>query len=261
MASQKIVSDGTNEAYLEFTVPDWAKYAGDEVTVEADVYAGTTARVRLQVLDGVTTTNSDTVTNTNEWTAVSKAVTIGDAPTQLKVRAQITSGGAVTAYFQHIRLISGAHLWEMPIPQDTSSNFAYLNRVDVESSEAGVFLRLPDDYWAIHHASTPYLALTHNVVARNDIPMDIDPTLPTRRKLRLFGQESPTLPTADGDNLEALDEFVKAYCIAMLYGLNVPRTEKIPWAAQQLAFWDSMWKRLEAPVPRAPNSRAVRRVE
>ena len=267
VASQKIVSDGTNEAYLQFTVPDWALFAGETLTIEGRIYAGTTARARIQVLDGVTTTGvgegtGTTVTTTNDWIEVSQNVAIGAAPTQLLIRAGISSGGAVTAYFQHIRVLtSTGFVYEMPIPQDSTANFAFLNRVDIESSTLGTFLRLPDDAWRIHHASTPFLSIVRNIVARNDIPTDTDPTVPTGRKLRLFGQESPSLPTADTDDLESLDEFVKAYSIASLLGSHTPRTEKIPWAIQQLSFWDSLWKRIEAPSGRAPNSRAVRRVE
>ena len=267
VACQKIVSDGTNAAYLEFTIPDWAVYAGETLTVTGRVYVNTTARVSIQLLDGVTTTSvgEDTgtsVTTTSDWIEVSQDIAVGAAPTQLLVRCNITSGTAVTAYFHHVRLItSKGFVYEMPIPQDTSANLAFINRVDIESSTEGSFWQLTDDSWRIHHGSTPLLSLMRYTITRNDIAVDTSPVVTSNRKIRIFGQELPSLPTADGDSLEALDEYVKSYAIYLGHLAAIPRTEKIPVWQLQVTEARDIARRLEAPVPRAPNSRAVRRVE
>ena len=261
--SQKIVSDGTNAAYLQFTIPNWEPQASEVLTIEARVYSGTAARVTIAALDGVTTTTSDSNVAANKWETLSKSVTIGAAPTQLLIRCGPTAGSAVTAYIQHIRVITGDMIYELPIPQDVTANFAFISRVDLETGTEGIFSVLDDDAWSIQHSgSLPVLQLMKYHVADAWLVQDTSyPLVSSGRRLRLHGQEFPTLPTADTDTIESLDEYIKNYAI-FLGRLNfTPRVANIPIWQVQVNEAREMARRLEAPVPRAANSRAVKRVE
>jgi len=260
LASAKLTSDGTNEGYLEFTIPDWALYAGKSITVRGWIYTDTASRVRLRLLDGVDTGQTDQVTTANKWVEVSSSLTVNAAPTKLTVQCYISSGAAVVAYFHHIKAITSEPLYEFPIPVDSTANFAWIHRVDVETGTPGVFRRLRNVDWAIQRGGTPTLQIYRVGFSPGGINTDNALTLlPSNRKIRIFGAAFPTIPTSDTTDLDPLDEFIKAYAIWYVLSLQRIKASEGESHANKMFVWERVWKQFTPPVPLQADSRQVQR--
>jgi hypothetical protein len=110
--SGEMVSDGSNAASFRQAVPNWARWANETFDLRGWVYTGTGSRVNLRMLDGTQTLNTDvggssgTHSGTASWEQLERQqFTTSVDSTQLLIECIISSGGALTARFDKVRLL------------------------------------------------------------------------------------------------------------------------------------------------------------
>mgnify|MGYP001577448971 CR=1 FL=1 len=198
----KMTSDGTNAAYFEQQIPDYARYLGKVVTVKGKVRTATAARVNVRVLDGVNTFTSDTGgssgthSGTTAFQELSKAdFTISAEGTQLTVELLTSAGGAVTAEWDDVRLFQQTSDYATWVPPW----FEYVSQVYAESVTPGLYLpdALPKDEYRIQAHSDGWKQI---VFDRDYVPLD--------RHLKLVGGGYRTDTIAVTTNLEHSPELI-----------------------------------------------------
>ena len=225
-----LVTNGNGEtAYLESdNIPDFAQFAGLVVSVKAEVYTTTGARVRLQLLDGVTTHNGELHDGLGGWNGTAgepikiDQVTLSDALTQLKVRCTTLTGTVVTAYWGKVWMETGIGVYEFDLPAAISpsvgdeTGFAYISDVFVESpTSPGTFnIRVLNEFWDIDGDSS-----TRRIVF---VKGKIDQYVTFGRQVKLVGQRYARLPASDTDNLEVDPEYVR---LRTMYSVM----DSLPW--------------------------------
>ena len=130
--SAKLTNQVSQAAYLETdSIPNFAALAGKQATLKAKVYTTTASRVRISLLDGVNTWNSNYHDGNNGWNGDAtnplaiEAVTLALNPTQLKVQLRIESGAAISVYWGKVWLAVGDHIYEWDLPQSGSVETAF----------------------------------------------------------------------------------------------------------------------------------------
>ena len=198
-SSAKLVSDGTNACYFEYEVPHFYRYRGVLLTGKAWVMASTATRVDVLVGDvetGGTTVNSDDHTSFSTWeeltTVATKFTTIGN----IGMRLRIAAGIAITAYFDHVRLISAERISDYSLP----STLRAISRIFVEGTKEDNFdlIEIPTHLYRIDRSASEL------IIDRNRLGLYSD------RRLHIVGLGSMTIPTGNSSTVE-VPEYVKAY--------------------------------------------------
>jgi len=229
----KIVSDGSNAAKITFPVTNFNAYAGETVSLRAFVQQNTASRVTMSVTDGVATKTLSSFTDTDDFRAKTvDDLVIDDHPKKLEVTLDISSGGAVSAYFGVVRLIMTSRrqwLYEFPIGTELSQ-FNFLHTLELGTDEVGDFdptrkYRMengkPQDYAVVDIGATKFLRLEpHGLQAsrggarvgyfRSNGKFSTGQP-PQDRALRLIGQRAPKTMSSPDDVLDGNASFYTTY--------------------------------------------------
>ena len=270
--SAKLTSNGSAEAGLRFSVPDYARWADKSFSVKCWIYANTSTRVYLRMLDGTTTTTSDAITTINAWQEITIGTTaVASAPSKLDFELYITAGGAVIAYFDdHIVISESETLREYEIP----ANIVEIGDVMVESDTTGQYLEVlantrQAQMWRVGGSdATPRLVIndgtarvpnTGRFMPREDtlIPRGIV-ALVNGRHLRLVSMSAPAVTTSDDDNLPINPNFVKYYAASEVASSQFG--DDSPELARKLGFWkgEALQAKAELNFGRMASGRVVR---
>jgi hypothetical protein len=254
--SGKLVSDGSNEAYFERLIPNWALYASKSITIKCWVYTTTADRVRIRLQDGVTTiTDADSSdhTGTAGWQELTGTFTVNAAPIKLALECYISSGGAVTAYFDDARITPAAFSYDLRIP----APFTYLKELRVESGTEGVFDQtVPREMWfhRRHSDGHPYISFDpqstgeHLVGDANSLGI-----LVKDRHLLLQGQGYRTDTMAAATNIERPHQYVVARAVADI------ASTRMHGGSDESRFWVSLYDRYAVEAEHSLRSQANRR--
>lgn len=119
----QIVSNGTNAAGIQQSVPNIGRYRGRSLEFRGWVRTVVASRVSITIDDGVTTQTSDAITATNEgWGSFELTTglfTVSNYASQLIVAADISSGSAVTAQFSGLWVPADVYEWNLPAGSPT----------------------------------------------------------------------------------------------------------------------------------------------
>lgn len=154
--SARLTSNGTNNAYLEYLVPDWGRWAGATFDFYGWAYASAASRVYFRIRDGVNTftTNASRYADgtdpggsgTHSGTAgleelYRQSFTISPRATLLAVDCFIlgTAGGSISAYFDDVRLIpTSSPKVSLPVRYyRLPPNMVYVKEVKASLAEGG----------------------------------------------------------------------------------------------------------------------------
>jgi len=202
-SSAKMVSDGTNEGYLSWSLYQYLKYAGKQFDFIAKILTATASRARIRLTDGTTTTNSDYHTGASGWEEIeienfelAAEATLTTPIASLRIEA----GTAVTAYFDDVRLLSHSDIYIYTLPT-VPYEFYTIAEIWQESSTEGDYdFLIPNRFWKIQGGySTNYL-----VFDTNSFP------LTKNRHLRILGQTTASVTR------EAKDSYIIAYATYMM---------------------------------------------
>ncbi len=264
----KLVSNTTNEAYLEWLIPDWGRRAGLTVDIKGWVYTTAASRVRLRVQDGVTgITDMDTGdhSGTPGWEELSvTGLTVNSAATKLAAECYIegTAAGALTAYFDDIRLTPSRFLYEHRIPPW----FTFLSELWVESGTEGVFdQEVPQSWWAnilTHDDGEPYLWMDPSLVGGDGSSLPNFDTLggvfTKGRHLLLKGQGYRTDAIAVTTDIERAYQYVVDRATAQVAQTRMGGGSDT--ARFYAALYDRYNQRAERVLARQPTRRATNSV-
>lgn len=211
--SAAVLNAAANAAYLESdNIPGFPKFAGEVVSVKAQVWSPDGSRARVQLLDGVSTFNGTYHSGSGGWEeSLIDNVTVNSALSQLKVRATTDSGDAITVHWGKVWFEYRGQVYEFELPADidpaTSDEtaFATISEVWVESTtQAGEFnTRVPNEFWHIDSDSaTRRIIFTKGLIDQYSSP---------GRGVKIVGQRPARLPTADTQNLEVDPEYVRIH--------------------------------------------------
>lgn len=133
--SAKMLSDGTNECSFYQDAPFTGPYRGKTAYGRAWVFTNTASRVNLTLDDGIdTTTGVVTIGDSNRGWGTAEletpALAVSDRATRIRLTANITAGGAVTAYFSGM-WITPAVINEWDVPAGSPGS---IHRVNVEGA-------------------------------------------------------------------------------------------------------------------------------
>ena len=231
--SAAMTSDGSNAASMTYTIRNYNAYRGQTVDLRGLIRVDTASRVSMSVDDGVTTNTSTAITNTGTFRdseADDPAVadlTISDNPTRLRVSLDISAGGAVTAYFDQLRLIlttRSMREYRMPVG-DELTLFAYMNAVELGHGE-DVFQaqrryenrhRRPQEFKVIDRENERFLLLTPSSGSgprptySTTGPGYQVGTVPADRPLRIHGQAAPAVLTSDDTQVQMNGTYLSTY--------------------------------------------------
>mgnify|MGYP005819579167 CR=1 FL=1 len=211
-SSYKMTSDGTNLAQITQAIKYFDRYAGTGLTFKAWMRADTDARALIRIDDGPSTAVTDTgADGANVWELLEAALTIDEDPTGIDIDCEISSGGAVNANFDDVRLIwEGGTIYEYDLP----ARLVYLSKVEIEvgsnisgSPRPNVWTEIPRRAWKVQRGASPKLIF---------IPEYYTPGRDVH--VRLTGQAHPatltiaTPATMYAETVEADPEYVKAFC-------------------------------------------------
>ena len=247
--SPKITSNSTNDAYLEWLLRDWARWAGVEMDLKGSVYGTAAVRNYLRVADGTQNIKTDTGgtsgehTGTAGWEDLSKTgLTPATAATKLGVQAFIegTAGGAITAYFNRVRLIPTTFVYDVLMPD----SFTNLQSVWVESGAEGIYnLEVPavdaegNKIWEIlsHDDGRPYLHFHPYRVALDTVPSfntAVAGLITKDRRVMLRGTGYRTDTIAETTNIEINPQLVALGAAARLARTIPDLRETYNWLAR-----------------------------
>lgn len=208
--SAKITSDGTNEAYIEWLVPDWARYAGLVASFEGWVYGSTGSRFRIRVDDGVTQHVTGDHSATTKFEKLTKSdITISAAATKLGIQAYIVNGNAQTAYFDDVNIFPSQYAYQVRVP----APFAHVVKLLVESGTEGVFnVKVPTDYWNLRTSDDGrvYIEFDPGIIGSGRVPTltTLGGILTRKRRLLIEGHGYRTDTFATTTNIEISPQLV-----------------------------------------------------
>jgi len=283
--SAKLTSGGSAAAALTYSVRNYQKYAGKTVDLRGLVNTNTASRATIKIDDGVSTSTSVAITSTDDWRDSEASssgelsvsdLTISDNPTKLDVTLNISSGGAVIAYFSMIRLIlkdQDLDEYEFPVG-DELTQFSYVSQVWIED---GIGNNIWDskllnlntkgqEFSIIEREGTKYLRLVPRgfMRTRGQPPIDtpaseIGTGIPADRGIRLVGQQSPKIMTSDDDNIQFdIAGFLIGYA-AWYATITTPLGEEAREGANiKIALLERRWREALRMVRRGPDANAIR---
>lgn len=244
----KMVSDGTNEAYFEWVVPDWQRYAGKTFTFKGKAYTTTASRVNFRILDGVNTFATDTGgtsgthTATAGWEELSRTdFVVATAATKLVVECRISAGGAVTAYFDDVRLTPAVRDYVHIVPPW----FEYVSQVFLETGTPGIYDNwpLPKDKYRISYNSSGFMTLTFDGNASGasfnfgDLGSGTGGSGTVDRHIKLLGGGYRTDTLAVTTNVEFAPQLIADMAVMeILAGANEGTEQRLYAAARDRVF-------------------------
>lgn len=238
--SAALTNAAANAAYLESdNIKGFPQFAGEVVSIKAQVWSTVVNRVRVQLLDGNATFSGTYHDGAGGWEeSLIDNVTINPDMSQLKVRLTIESGDATTAYFGKVWMEHNGQVYDFELPADidpaTSDEtaFASISEIYAEStSTPGEFnTRIPNEFWNVDSDST----VRRIVFTRGLIDQYVTPG----RGIKIVGQRPARLPTADTQNLEVDPEYVRRHAMYSIL-------DSMPWDDMDRSKRDR-WERLAA---------------
>lgn len=185
--SAKVTDDGSNEGYLQWQFARYLKYASGSFTLKARCRAGAATRARLQLYDGVTTTNSDYHSGSGGFENLSTGlVSMAAALTEMTAQLRTEVGSAISVYWDKVRLISDKAIFIYDLPTQPSE-FYTISEIWIESSIEGQYdYLLPGNQWDIQRGTTNRLVL----------PTSLTPD----RAIKIIGQTKASVTRESKDN-------------------------------------------------------------
>ena len=212
-SSAKIISDGTNLAAITYSVDPHYRYDGVNVTAKVWGWTATASRVYTLVDTGSETVSSAHGGDSKWEELASASVTLSD-PSKVDMLCRVSAGGAVTAYFDHARLLSDSDLWEYVLP----TGLVAISRIFVEGDVEDTFthIEIPSHLYHVDRSSSILIIDRKKFSGYSD------------RRLLIQGLASLTAPTTDASTVE-VPEAVKAYVnyelLARRSGVTVEQLE------------------------------------
>ena len=210
-SSLKVVSDGTNIASAIYSVEPHYRFAGSTFTAKMWGWSATASRVFVRGAYG-TDTDSSNHGGDSKWEDLASASFTATDPSKLTLECRVSAGSAVTAYFDHARLISGSDVWEYTLP----SGLVAISEILVEGNTEDKWshLRIPSHLYSVDRTNSLLIIDRQKFSGYGD------------RRLHINGISALTVPTTDSSTVEA-PEYVKAYCryriLDMLKNTSVER--------------------------------------
>lgn len=237
--SAKLVSDGTNACDFYASAEPYSQFDGHYVTAKVWVWTATASRVLVNLIDGVATVASSYHTGGSIWEELTASKTLDD-PVRVREQLRIASGAAVTAYFDHARIIDDEDIWEYTLP----SGLAAISRIFVEGDVENEFthIEIPAHLYSIDRSGNKLIIHRDKFSGYGG------------RRLLIQGLGSLTAPTTDASTVE-VPEAVKAY---VNYELLARRRGV---AAEQLEFAKRRRDEEFALARRIPSSRNLKWIE
>ena len=253
----KIVSNGNNEAFLEFLISNWAQFAGVTCDMEGWVYASAASRVRVRTDDGVTQHVTGDHSATAGWEKLALAgFTINSAMTKLGLQAFIegTAGGALTVYFDDVAIFPNQFVHTMAIP----APFQYIKELYVESGTEGVFRTpIPKSYWdvLVHDDGRSYIRFDPQLVSADNIPTfeTLGGIITRKRRLMIEGQGYRTDLMGTTTNVGITPQLVAVKAAAQL------ADGKASGESGESRYWTKTAERLHRRADRLQASSPYRR--
>jgi len=210
--SAKLTNTVGNAFGIYQSISNFGLYAGEKVSLYARIYTATADRVRIQLTDGVTTWNSSYHDGTgwreaepDPWLKIENQ-DLSTALTELTASSRIETGAAIDAYVDKMFLVIGKHIYEYTVP----TGFTHVSDIYQEASTVGRFSvsanRIDDRHWKIRRGTTPKIWFDNNYVMLNQ-----------GRKLRIMGQQAPSLLTADADTCDVSLPYLTYQAKALLH--------------------------------------------
>ena len=243
--SGELVSDGVNEAFFEWVVPDWYRYAGKTLTIKGRAYASIAGRINFRVLDGVNTyaTNTGGTTGTHTatagWEELSHtALVISAAATQLVVECRISAGSAVTARFGDVRVYENS-LFDLNV--QVPPWLDYVERVYQETGDTGRYHNeafRKDDYLQGYRSDGwKYLWFDKNP----------SQTLTLDRRLMLVGPGYRTDTIAVTTNVEHSPQLITDLAVKLVLALrrNAEEESAYTTASERVKEFEDLERRMK----------------
>ncbi|MAH48011.1 hypothetical protein CMI37_19470 [Candidatus Pacearchaeota archaeon] len=218
----QLITDGNNLGRFHQTMFDWAKIAGETVTLNAMVWANTADRVSIELNSTESSKHPATSGNDGEglWRELSVEVTLANNVNDVNVSLEVTAGSTVIASIGKIWLSGGPIQYEYPI----ENRWAFIQDVYVEDN-LHQWTPLPKEWWYINKDRTPReLGFVRDFYSPE-----------AGRAYKITGQTYPTPNPAESDNIEIDPEYAFARTFHNLY-MQLPRGNQQSVAFRELAF-------------------------
>ena len=232
--SMQLINTGSNALSCEFTVADYAAYAGESVSVYAKLRATEASRLRLRLDDGVTVTNSEYHTGGSAWEPDSDSddawigpITLSASATKISIMVRVETGGQITSRVDDLRLVINSRLMRYPIR--TAMDRVHALWAATSGYPRPRFERtIPPQLWGIERGATPLLYFKG------------DHGLGPNKRLRLYGTQSAGAFTDDTTTVSLTDdqyEAVVSNAVALVLAQSPFGTGQANEA--RVAYWDA----------------------